>query len=81
MHEEVVEGLASYVLDTALDPTLNGVAHRAGAVRTRAVQTRTTLLLLRLHFHILTQRDGRETADLTYLTRTLTACVSRTPWP
>jgi len=57
----IVEGLASYVLDSALDPTLNGVAHRAGVVRTRAVQTRTTLLLLRLRFHILTHRDGRET--------------------
>lgn len=56
----IVEGLASFVLDTALDPALKGVAHRAGVIRTRAVQTRTTLLLLRLRFHILALREGQE---------------------
>src|SRR5262249_9149121 len=42
-----VEGLASYVVNAALDPLQNGRARRCGAIRTRAVTTRTTLLLLR----------------------------------
>jgi hypothetical protein len=56
----IVEGLASFILDTALDPALKGVARRAGAVRTRAVQTRTTLLLLRLRFHIVATQGRQE---------------------
>ena len=43
----IVEGLASYVMDAALDPLLAGVARRCGATRTRAVTVRTTLLLAR----------------------------------
>ena len=60
----IVEGLASYVMDTALDPLRDGVARRCGAIRTRAVQRTTTLLLLRLRFHIITQRGAEETALL-----------------
>lgn len=56
----IVEGFASFVLDTALDSTIECKARRAGVVRTRAVNTRTTLLLLRLRFHIVTVREGRE---------------------
>ncbi|RIL10829.1 ATP-dependent helicase [bacterium] len=48
----VVEGLAAYVLDTALDPLAGGVAARCGAIRTRAVDKRTTLLLLRGRYQI-----------------------------
>ncbi|KYF49446.1 hypothetical protein BE08_33020 [Sorangium cellulosum] len=55
----VVEGLAAHVLETALDPALEGIARRAGVVRTRAVQKRTALLLARLRFHIL----GRDRHD------------------
>ncbi|HOU14098.1 MAG TPA: helicase-related protein [Anaerolineae bacterium] len=55
----VVEGLATYVLDAALDPLLEGVARRSGVIRTRAVAIRTTLLLLRLRYHLVTQRDGQ----------------------
>ncbi len=56
----VVAGLAAHVLETALDPQLEGgPARRSGVVRTRAVAKRTTLLLLRLRFHIVTPaRDG-----------------------
>jgi superfamily II DNA or RNA helicase len=50
----IVEGLASHVMDTALDPLLEGVAKRCGAIRTRAVTQTTTLLLLRLRYHIVT---------------------------
>ena len=51
-----VEGLASYVVDTALDPLLGGRARRSGVLRTRAVAKRTTLLLLRLRHHVMTRR-------------------------
>lgn len=55
-----VEGLAGYVVDTALDPQLDGVAERAGAVRTRAVTTRTTVLLVRIRYDVVTRRRGEE---------------------
>lgn len=53
-----VEGLASYVVDSALDALLQGKAARCGAIRTTAVTTRTTLLLLRLRHHIVAVRRG-----------------------
>jgi superfamily II DNA or RNA helicase len=61
----IVEGVAAHVLEAALDARLTdrdrGPARRSGVVRTRAVERRTTILLLRLRFHIVTQgRDGRE---------------------
>ncbi|MBN2362142.1 MAG: DEAD/DEAH box helicase [Deltaproteobacteria bacterium] len=48
----IVEGLATYVMDGALDPLMDGAARRCGAIRTRAVGATTTLLLLRLRYHI-----------------------------
>jgi superfamily II DNA or RNA helicase len=59
----VVEGLATYVLDTALDPLADGLAKRAGVVRTRAVARRTTLLLVRMRFHLIAER-GDQTRQL-----------------
>lgn len=57
----VVEGLASHVLETALDADLDGPGRRCGVVRTGAVERRTTLLLLRMRFHIVNLgRDGAE---------------------
>jgi len=47
-----VAGLASYVLDTALDPLRNGPAARCGVIRTDAVSQRTTLLVTRVRFDI-----------------------------
>jgi hypothetical protein len=55
-----VENLAAYVFNSALDPLLEGKAHRCGVIRTKSVQTRTTLLLLRLRFHIITKKDEAE---------------------
>lgn len=55
----LVEALAAYVLDTALDPQTRGIARRCGAIRTEAVERRTTLLLLRLRFDIVTTERGR----------------------
>ena len=57
----IVEGLAAHVLETALDRNLDGLGMRCGVVRTNAVELRTTLLLVRLRFHIVNQgRDGAE---------------------
>lgn len=58
-----VEGLAAYVMDAALDPLLEGVARRSGVIRTQAVSTRTTLLLLRLRYHLVTMQ-GEQTVEL-----------------
>ncbi len=55
----VVENLASHVMDTALDPAVKSVARRCGVIRTKAVATRTTLLLLRLRYHILKTAGGK----------------------
>jgi len=49
----LVAGLASWVLESALDPMWDKpVAARCGAMRTRSVGLRTTLLLVRMRFHI-----------------------------
>ncbi len=55
----IVEGLATHVLDTALDPAAESVARRAAAIRTRTVAKRTTLLLLRFRYDIIT-KHGRD---------------------
>lgn len=55
----IVEGLASYIMDSALDPVGDSVARRCGAIRTAQVNTRTTVLLVRLRYHIITRwNDG-----------------------
>jgi superfamily II DNA or RNA helicase len=55
----LVEGLSSHVMDTALDPTVKSIARRCGVIRTKAVATRTTLLLLRLRYHIIKTASGK----------------------
>jgi superfamily II DNA or RNA helicase len=60
----IVEGLATYVMDTALDPIGEAVARRCGVIRTSRVEKRTTLLLVRLRYHILTKRGEVEQALL-----------------
>ena len=57
----VVEEMASYILDTSLDPILQGVARRCGVTRTQGVPKRTTLLLLRLRFHLTSAVRAGET--------------------
>jgi hypothetical protein len=56
----IVEGLASWVIDTALDPLEDGVATRCGAVRTRAVSTRTTSLVVRIRYGLATAASRGE---------------------
>lgn len=48
----LVSGLAAHVLDSALDPLRDGPASRCGVMRTDAVATRTTLLIVRYRFDL-----------------------------
>ncbi len=61
----VIENLASYLVDTSLDPAgERPVAARAGVISTSAVAVRTTLLLVRFRFHIITTIEGKESPIL-----------------
>jgi hypothetical protein len=67
----IVDALASYVADAALDAHLHGIAKRAGVVRTAAVNRRTTILLVRFRFDITTRREDDEQRQLAEETRLL----------
>jgi superfamily II DNA or RNA helicase len=60
--DATVEAIANYVLESALDnqlPAEQRPARRCAVVRTKAVSTRTTLLLVRYRFHLaLPSRSG-----------------------
>lgn len=56
----LVENLANYVLDTALDNSETSIAKRCGAIRTSQVKIRTTLLLLRMRYHLITTQHDKE---------------------
>lgn len=56
----IVEELAAHVRDTTLDPLSDSIAHRCGVIRTRGVNRRTTLMLLRLRYHIITKRGEEQ---------------------
>jgi len=60
----LVESLATYVMNTALDSIepegSQPRARRAGAIRTSAVQRRTTLLLMRFRYHLITKTADEE---------------------
>jgi superfamily II DNA or RNA helicase len=61
----VIEGLASWTLDQALDPVARdakSVAARCGFISTSAVSVRTTLLLARLRYHL--QIAGADTETI-----------------
>jgi superfamily II DNA or RNA helicase len=55
-----VEKLASHVLGAALDPHGQALACRAGVVATGRVERRTTLLVVRFRFHLLTRYGSEE---------------------
>lgn len=60
-----VETLANHVLETALDPLAGDAvryptARRCGAIRTKAVDKRTTLLLVRFRYHIIQTQNNVE---------------------
>lgn len=57
----LTDALASYVLDTASDPhAAKAIARRCGVTITKAVDRRTTLLLLRFRHHLLMVRGKEE---------------------
>ena len=59
----VVEGLASWTLDQALDPDSRDaapVASRCGVIATSAVTERTTLLIARFRYHLRTGGSDRD---------------------
>lgn len=64
----IVEGLASYVLDTALDEVQSEgertIARRCGVTKTKAVSEKTSLLLVRFRFHLLVKRRGEDQTPL-----------------
>jgi hypothetical protein len=60
----LVEGLATHVLDTALDGSAGAIARRCGTIRTLDVARRTTLLLLRFRFDLITRRGDDSHAQL-----------------
>ncbi|MBW2149914.1 MAG: DEAD/DEAH box helicase [Deltaproteobacteria bacterium] len=57
----VVEALANYVMNTSLDPMLEAIARRCGVIRTRKVERRTTVLLVRFRYYIITAQKENET--------------------
>ncbi|MBL8899669.1 MAG: hypothetical protein JNM84_18705 [Planctomycetes bacterium] len=58
-----VERLAAHVVELALEELPGSPASRAGAIRTKSVTTRTTLLLLRFRAH-LTRTEGERVQPL-----------------
>lgn len=64
--DDTVGAIASFILEAALDPALAEPfrpARRCAVIRTRAVTTRTTLLLVRYRFHLaLPSREGTREA-------------------
>jgi superfamily II DNA or RNA helicase len=58
--DPVVQAVAAHTLDQALDSETHGrIAARCAAIRTTAVTRRTTLLLVRLRFHITIKQGNR----------------------
>jgi superfamily II DNA or RNA helicase len=60
-----VETLANHILETALDPLSGDALHypaarRCGAIRTKAVDKRTALLLVRFRYHIIKIQNNVE---------------------
>ncbi len=61
----IIETLSNYVTDTALDMAISKpVARRGGVIRTNDVNRRTTLLLVRYRFHIISQFNNETKALL-----------------
>jgi hypothetical protein len=56
----IVEGLASWVLDTALDPVSESAARRCSVIRTTAVSERTVSLVVRIRYDLATTASRGE---------------------
>ena len=64
----MIESLSSFVLESALDSQnekeLKNPARRCGVIRTKAVEKRTTVLLVRFRYHIIKEKKGEENKPL-----------------
>lgn len=60
----IAAGLAQFVLESALDVAIPGPGRRCGVVRTAAVTSRTTVLLLRFRFHLQSLGPDRQPIEL-----------------
>ena len=60
----IVEAVAAHVVDGAIDPLAGGPARRCGAIRTRGVTLRTTLLVVRHRFEIIERRRDQVRAEI-----------------
>lgn len=80
----IVEGLAGWVLDQALDPVARDArptAARCGAISTSAVEVRTTLLVSRFRFHLkVAGRDGETLLCEEILPLAFTGSVDAPQW-
>ncbi len=83
----IVEGLASYTLETALDDIQaegeRTIARRSGVTKTKGVSQKTWLLVVRLRYHLkVKRRDGADTPLLAeeVLTLAFTGSPSEPVW-
>ena len=60
-----VENLANYVFETAMDPNMIPLASRCGVMRTDSVTIRTTIILCRFRFELVTSGKAINHTDLT----------------
>jgi len=60
----ITEGIANYVMDTALDSKINGIAKRAGVVRSKSISQRTVLFLIRYRYDIITSKNRVDSSQL-----------------
>lgn len=64
----LIESLSSFVLESALDTQnekdIKNPARRCGVIRTKAVDKRTTVLLVRFRYHIIKEKKGEEIRPL-----------------
>lgn len=56
----IVQGIAGFVMENAFDSETPAVAKRSGVMATHLVNRRTTLLLIRFRYHIITKTDDVE---------------------
>ena len=56
----IVEGLANYIITTSLDKISESNTRRAGVIFTNQVERRTTLLLVRVRYHLISRRERQE---------------------
>jgi superfamily II DNA or RNA helicase len=56
----IVEGIANYIINTTLDSNSTESARRCGVIRTNMVEKRTTVILARFRFHIISKYQETE---------------------